>query len=393
MRVLCVFGRHNYGDPKRGDSPEYNSFVPAFERLGHTVRHFESWNRLSYPTLAPLNQALLDEVEAFRPDVIFTAQILTEIWIETWETIKARGDVATIALATDDSWKYREVSRFIGPAFHAMATLYEYVIPRYHADGVPHVLLTQMGAPSSWLRPPTPAAQCRYSVSFVGMAHGNRPQLVAQLRQSGIEVSCFGYGWDSGPVASEDIPRIVNNSVISLNFANSKTHNQIKARLFEVPGAGGFLLTEHADGIERFYVADQEIAVYSRFDELVAKIKYYLDHLDQRDAIAQAGYERTVREHTYERRVSKIIDFVLSAKAQTPASIPSRAFSEAIKAHELTFGLRLIRWSLVKLCSALFGRVRGPRAARRLVFELSWRLAGRHTFTAAGWPGRLFPHD
>jgi spore maturation protein CgeB len=40
--------------------------------------------------------------------------------------------------------------------------------------------------------------------------------------------------------------------------------------------------------------------------------------------------------------------------------------------------------------SAVFGRVRGPRAARRLVYELSWRLAGKTTYCARGLPGRLF---
>jgi len=30
------------------------------------------------------------------------------------------------------------------------------------------------------------------------------------------------------------------------------------------------------------------------------------------------------------------------------------------------------------------------RAARRLLFEISWRLGGRRTYSAAGLPGRLF---
>jgi len=33
----------------------------------------------------------------------------------------------------------------------------------------------------------------------------------------------------------------------------------------------------------------------------------------------------------------------------------------------------------------------GQRAARRLVFESSWRLLGAQILTAKGLPGRLFP--
>lgn len=45
---------------------------------------------------------------------------------------------------------------------------------------------------------------------------------------------------------------------------------------------------------------------------------------------------------------------------------------------------------LNKLCSTIWGPVRGSRAARRLVFELSWRLNGTNTYSAAGIPGRMF---
>ena len=55
--------------------------------------------------------------------------------------------------------------------------------------------------------------------------------------------------------------------------------------------------------------------------------------------------------------------------------------------------MKLLRGLLVLPCSLFWGRERGARAARRMLFELSWRLAGDHTYCAAGWPGRLFYHE
>jgi spore maturation protein CgeB len=52
--------------------------------------------------------------------------------------------------------------------------------------------------------------------------------------------------------------------------------------------------------------------------------------------------------------------------------------------------LKLLRALLVVTASLALGRRRGPRAARRLLFELSWRFAGSKTYGAAGLPGRLF---
>lgn len=393
MKVLCVFGRHNYGDPNRGTSPEYAAFVPALRRLGHEVRHFESWDRRNYPDLGALNEALLTEVEEFRPDVMLTVQMHYELWLETLEAIRARGDVATISWTTDDSWKYREVSRFIGHAYHGMTTTYSYVVTKYHVDGILNVLLTQWAASAEWLAEPLAARDCRYQVTFIGTANRDRREFVARLGGRGIEVACFGYGWPAGPLSSDDIPRIMRESVISINFAASKGENQIKARTFEVPGAGGFLLTGPAQGLERFFAPGVEIAVYQSFEDLVDKIHFYLSHPDERDRLARAGHARVSQEHTYERRLAEVIDFALAAKMRNKANSSTRSFAQALEAHRLTPSLRVLRALLTGSGEVFFGPKRGPRAARRLVFELSWRLAGRHTFTAAGWPGRLFPHE
>jgi spore maturation protein CgeB len=393
MKILCVFGRYNYGDPTRGTSPEYAAFVPALTRLGHEVHHFESWDRRNYPDLGALNEALLNEVERTRPDVMLTVQMHYELWLETLEAIRARGDVATISWTTDDSWKYREVSRFIGHAYHAMTTTYSYVVPRYLADGIPNVLLTQWAASSEWLAEPLAARDCQYQVTFIGTANRDRRELVARLCQKGIEVACFGHGWPAGPLGSDDIPRIMRESVISLNFAASRGENQIKARTFEVPGAGGFLLTGPAQGLERFFAPGVEIAVYQGFDDLVDKIHLYLSHPGERDRLAHAGHARVLQEHTYERRLAEVIDFALAAKERDKASSPTRSFALVLETHRLTPFLRVLRAVITSAGKVFFGPKRGPRAARRLVFELSWRLAGRHAFTAAGWPGRLFPHE
>ena len=81
---------------------------------------------------------------------------------------------------------------------------------------------------------------------------------------------------------------------------------QIKGRNFEVPGCGGFLLTSNADDLEMYYEPDQELVCFDGISDLTDKIKYYLAHEDERAAIAQRGYERTLRDHTYARRFEEI---------------------------------------------------------------------------------------
>ena len=163
---------------------------------------------------------------------------------------------------------------------------------------------------------------------------------------------------------------------------------------------GGFLLTEWAEGLERYYTPGREIEVFHSLAELAEKIDYYLVRPAERDAIAQAGYERTCREHTYNQRLAEVLDFALCQREKyfadhgvTPTGrIDWAKFEAAARQHTVDKKLSSLRRGMTAICSAIWGPVRGPRAARRILFELSWRLVGARTYSAAGWPGRIFYH-
>ena len=407
MKVLCVFSRYNYGNPARGTGYEYASFIPTLERLGHEVHFMDSCDRTLHTNFIELNRALLQQVEQIRPDVVLAVLTYYEIWLETWQILRNSGLAATINWTTDDSWKYAQFSRFVAPSLHAFTTTYPEKHVQYRKDGISHVLLTQWAAQAGNLQPPRPAAACRHSVTFVGTAHGKRRAWVEAARRRGVAIECYGHGWPAGPVAAEQVPQIINQSVISVNFANGarvwhglwpRQQNQLKARVFETPGAGGFLLTESAEGLERYYRPREEIATFATVGELVERVRYFLDHPAERDRIAQAGFARTSREHTYDQRLADVLQFALEQKKRFEAAreaaptgkIDWARFDETARRHQLNRPLKTIRAILLSVCSRVWGPKRGPRAARRILFELSWRLAGAHTYSAAGWPGRLF---
>ncbi len=407
MKVLCVFSRYNYGNPARGIGYEYASFVPTLERLGHEVHFLETRDRTQYADFIGLNRALLQQVERIRPDVVLAVLTSYEIWLESWQLLRDSGLAATVNWTTDDSWKYAQFSRFVAPALHAFTTTYPRKYVQYQKDGIAHVLLTQWAAQAGILQPPRPAAECPRRVTFVGTAHGDRRAWVEAARRRGVPIECFGHGWPAGPVATERVAQIINESVISVNFANGawvwhglwpRQQNQLKARVFETPGAGGFMLTESAEGLERYYRPGEEVATFASVDELVERARYFLDHPAERDRIAQAGFARTRRDHTYEQRLPEVLQFALEQKRRFEAGRPAAPtgridwarFAEAAQRHRLNRRLKGVRSVLLAGCSGIWGPERGPRAARRILFELSWRLAGARTYSAAGWPGRMF---
>ena len=106
-----------------------------------------------------------------------------------------------------------------------------------------------------------------------------------------------------------------------------------------------------------------------------------------------AGYLRTRGEHVYEMRFGKLFDAAIKHKAlmtDGKNGIDFEKFKLLEKRHGTGVALRFIKILLLVPCIMVWGRRRGPRAARKFLFELSWRLAGKKTYTASGWPGRLF---
>lgn len=394
MRVLCVLGKYQYGDPKRKESAEYMSFLPAFQRLGHEVYHFESRDRRRQTDLPSLNRDLLSRVEELKPAIIFTVQGSYEIWLDTWKIIAGISDAALINWTTDDSWKYDIFSTYIAPYFDVITTTYPYIVPKYRRDGHHNVFLTQWAASARNLAPPLPASDCVYEVSFVGTAHGSRRKHISFFQQKGIPVKCFGHGWAGGAVAAKEMYDVIRRSKISLNFANSRGANQIKARVFEIPGAGGFLLTENAPELERYYRPQKEVAVFADAEDAAHQIEFYLSNPQQRDSLAISGFERTAAEHTYDQRMSDLVSYALEARNRRNSVKQADAWTEmdeAVRSHQLHRYHLLIRNSMLRICKAIWGRERGPRAARRFVYESSVRLVGMKTYSSLGWPGRLFP--
>lgn len=399
MNILLACGKHQYGRPERGLGTEFHAFLPAFEALGHSVGHFELWDRTAHADFVELNRRLLLAVLESRPDVLVTVPMHFEIWSETLGLIRRHLPTRTICWTTDDSWKFWEFSRFVGRDYDLITTTYPHIVAEYKKAGLDNVWLTQWAAGTLDLRPPMPASECRFPVTFVGAAHGDRRQTMAALRAAGLSVECFGHGWEHGPVAAEDIPEICRRSFLSLNFANARGGAQLKARTFEIPGAGGCLLTEQAPGLERWYVPGEEVLVFSNLPELVNTVRWLRSEPERRDAITRRGHERTVREHTYVQRFGPMLAKVAVIRPGPGSGWPSdptrllAIFDRLSRAHRVTFPLSLLRLLLLLVGRMVGGAFRQGRVARRLLFEVSWRLCRGRTYRAQGLPGRFFYRD
>ena len=105
------------------------------------------------------------------------------------------------------------------------------------------------------------------------------------------------------------------NSIINLGFTRMRGHdpfkvgiNQVKLRDFEIPLAGGFYLVEHVSEYTELFRPGKEVETWKNPSELIDKIKYYMEHNDERIKIANAGQSRALKEHTWQHRFATLFN-------------------------------------------------------------------------------------
>ncbi len=98
-------------------------------------------------------------------------------------------------------------------------------------------------------------------------------------------------------------PYVYKNSKINLNITLRSIGSGIPLRVFDIMGCGGFLLTNYQADMFEVFEPDKEFVYYTDYEDLLAKVEYYLAHDVEREKIARNGYEKVRKSHTYQHRL------------------------------------------------------------------------------------------
>lgn len=168
-------------------------------------------------------------------------------------------------------------------------------------------------------RPIEPApAELISDVAMIGNIHPSRVRLLEQLLD--FDVKIWGRLWPrwlESPVEAKHMGRFLAGDEKAMAMRCSKAvlnnlhYGEIESsncRMFEAAGCGAFQLAEWRPGFDELFRDGEEIVYYRSAGELRDLLEFWLERDEERRAVGDAARARAHTEHTFERRIEKLLE-------------------------------------------------------------------------------------
>lgn len=88
-------------------------------------------------------------------------------------------------------------------------------------------------------------------------------------------------------------------------------------RLYYLPANGVMQICDSQHYLNRIFKVGKEVVAYKGVDELIEKIRYYLEHEGERKEIALNGFRRVVKDYRFSDILRKSADYIVEGMART----------------------------------------------------------------------------
>jgi hypothetical protein len=101
---------------------------------------------------------------------------------------------------------------------------------------------------------------------------------------------------------------------------NQAVSDDLNFRVFEAMACGALLITPSGTvGLDSLFRDGRELVIYERDNvaEAAEKVRYYLDHDEERERIARAGWQLVCESHSNRARVDKLLELLEQTRQST----------------------------------------------------------------------------
>lgn len=311
-----------------------HTFTPTLEGMGHEIFLCVPTDRFSQQYWCQEHGLTLDEsgvlalraqVEWFKPDILYISSpgMYHDAVLEhlTWRPPFIVGWHATI---TQPHMRFSH--------YDLILSSHEECLHMAREQGAQHTAVAYPGIPAELAASFRPRKLTDVCFSgYWAVSHLRRNQFLQELAQRmpalGLDCAYYLGFYEGGPACPAEVQRynrgavwglsmfrafassrVVLNGYASINFGPQNISPNM--RQLEAMGVGSFLLTEQSDNLAAFFTAGQDLVTYATTDELVEKAVYYVQHEDEREAIAAHGLATCRRHYNMDVRTTALLDAV-----------------------------------------------------------------------------------
>lgn len=161
-----------------------------------------------------------------------------------------------------------------------------------------------------------------YIGNFMSVTSGREKLLAEVAEKFKDNFKIWGNGWEKSNFAEikkcftgkatylEEMSKVYSASKIAITPIPDGAVNLIQSKIFEATACGVCVITPKVKCLSDYYKIGEEIVAYENENELIEKIKYYLNNTQERENIAKAGQKKACNNHTYTNSLKMLLSKV-----------------------------------------------------------------------------------
>lgn len=324
------------------EAPEFNQAYESLKGLKVTT------DRLGYLQNSFLNvvsQSVLAKVETFEPDLVLA---MAQAPLNHQALKRLRRDGVTTAMWFVEDFRLFTYWKSFAPLYDVFAVIQkEPFLEELAAIGQPNGVYLPLAALPDFHKPLelSSVEQRKFGsdVSFMGAGYPNRRLAFREMVNHDFKI--WGTEWEGdhvleplvqmqgARVSPGDCVKIFNATTINLNLHSSVQADDlvtggdfINPRTFELAACGAFQLVDERSLMQEAF-DEGELATFASMREFLEKIEHFLGNPQERREIAEKSRARVLRDHTYQVRMRKLLEFTRARIRDWPRPRQSTSMS------------------------------------------------------------------
>ena len=178
-------------------------------------------------------------------------------------------------------------------------------------ENSPGAFLELLGTPR-----PTPDRRMSQLAYATFMATGTRRNRLLAAFDDGELTVVGDAGWRAMLPRAQTRPQVLygpalaalyRQFAVNLNITSLQMPTAVNQRVFDVPAAGGFVLTDHQDDLSELFPTDA-LAIFKADDDVHDLARFFAARSGLRESIVRRAHACVKARHTYEHRLAAIVD-------------------------------------------------------------------------------------